>query len=141
MKASIDNLAPTRSLIDVSAHSNGDSPLVDGYVLKKLYSDIILVKPVDESEDGDSIIKKGILIPKNAAMNAWRVGQVILKGPDAANVDIGDFVIFPNDRGLTVKNLNVAGVGVVKSGSFLNEERLFGTCEPGETDEDSSSDS
>lgn len=129
-KANIDTLAPTRNLIDLSNHTDGGSPLLDGYQLDKVYDDILLVLPVDESEDGDAILKKGIYVPKNAAGQAWRVGRVILKGPRAKNVKVGDYVIFPNDRGLFVKNMVVKGVGNVRSGMFLNEERLFGTCSP-----------
>jgi hypothetical protein len=131
-KASIDNLAPTRGLIDLSAHSQGESPLMEGYTLEKVYDDIILVKPLDESEDGDAILKGGVYVPKNAVSQAWRIGKVLLKGPGAVNVKVGDCVIFPNDRGLNVKNMEVAGVGKVKSGMFLNEQRLFGTCSPNE---------
>ena len=141
MSANIDALKPTKGLIDLSTQSKGDSPLLEGYTLTKVYDDILLVRPVDESEDGDAILKKGIYIPKNAVTAAWRIGKVLLKGPRAENVKVGDYVIFPNDRGLTVKNLKVAGVGTVRSGFFLNEERLFGTCEPPEDDEDSTTDS
>lgn len=130
MKADIDKLAPTKGLIDLSSHSSGESPLIDGYTLDNIYDDIILVRPVDESEDGDAILKNGVYIPKNAVTQAWRVGKVLLKGPNANNVEVGDYVIFPNDRGLTVKNINVTGVGKVKAGYFLNEQRLFGTCSP-----------
>ncbi len=143
MKADIDALKPTRGLIDLSSHSTGESPLIEGYSLDKVYDDIILVKPVDESEDGDAILKGGVFIPKNAVTQAWRVGLVLLKGPCATSVEVGEYVIFPNDKGLTVKNIKVTGVGTVKSGYFLNEERLFGTCsliEAEPEDEDSPSD-
>ena len=141
MKANIDALIPTRGLIDLSSHSTGESPLIEGYTLDKVYDDIILVKPVDESEDGDAILKGGVFIPKNAAGQAWRVGLVLLKGPRATSCEVGEYVIFPNDKGITVKNVKVAGVGTVRSGYFLNEERLFGTCSPIEVeDEDSPSD-
>ena len=38
----------------------------------------------------------------------------------------GDIVIFPNDKGVTVSNMDIDGYGVVKKGMFLNEQRLFG---------------
>jgi hypothetical protein len=141
MKTSIDNLVPTRSLIDLSAHSDGASPLIEGYTLTSIYDDILLVKPMDESTDGDAILKGGVYIPKNAVGQSWRVGKVLLVGPSVRNTKVGECVIFPNDRGLTVKNVRVKGIGLVKSGYFLNEERLFGTCEPPKSDEDSSTDS
>ena len=114
---------------------------MDGYTLKKVYDDILLVLPMDESEDGDAILKGGVYVPKNAVSQAWRIGKVLLKGPKAKNVKVGEYVIFPNDRGLTVKNIKVSGIGTVRSGFFLNEERLFGTCEPPVEDESSTTDS
>jgi hypothetical protein len=35
----------------------------------------------------------------------------------------GDFIVFPNDRGMRVSNLNG-----LKHIVFLNEQRIFGVC-------------
>ena len=37
-----------------------------------------------------------------------------------------DIVIFPNDKGVTVANMEIEGYGKIKKGMFLNEQRLFG---------------
>jgi len=131
MPADIDKLAPTRNLIDLSSNSNGDFGL-DDFVLSKVFGDIILVEFIDETEDGDNILRNGIYIPKNAATKAWRKARVILTGVDVREVSVGDIVIFPNDKGATVANLDIANHGKIKSGMFLNEQRLFGICTPKE---------
>jgi hypothetical protein len=59
----------------------------------------------------------------------WRTGKVILVGKDVTEYNVDDYVVFPNDRGLNTKSVNVKGHGIVKNGVFLNEYRIFGRCE------------
>tara|TARA_R100001244_G_scaffold85628_2_gene65532 strand:+ start:1238 stop:1654 length:417 start_codon:yes stop_codon:yes gene_type:complete len=124
--ASIDNLAPTKSLIDLSKPDKGDFGFND-YELSFIFDDILLIEYVDETDLGD-IERNGILIPTNAINRAWRRGKVILAGPDAKYVKEGDIVIFPNNMGVTIGGVTVTGKGEVKKGIFLNEERMFGIC-------------
>jgi hypothetical protein len=53
-----------------------------------------------------------------------------LVGPNAKYTNKGDIVIFPNNLGVTVSNMDVEGRGKVKAGVFLNEDRVFGICKP-----------
>lgn len=129
MPADIDQLAPTRSLIDMSSHSDGNFGL-DDFVLSQVYGDIILVEFIDLSEDGDFIKRGSIFIQTNAVTKAWRKAKVVLVGTDVRNTKPGDIVMFPNDKGVTVSGMDIKGYGKVKSGMFLNEQRLFGKCEP-----------
>ena len=124
--ASIDNLAPTKSLIDLSRPDKGDFGLED-YELSFIFDDILLIEYVDETEDGD-VLRNGIVVPTNAINKAWRRGKVILAGPDAKYTKEGDVVVFPNNMGVTISGVNVTGKGKVKKGIFLNEERMFGIC-------------
>ena len=124
--ASIDNLAPTKSLIDLSRPDKGDFGLED-YELSFIFDDILLIEYVDETEDGD-VLRNGIVVPTNAINKAWRRGKVILAGPDAKYAKEGDVVVFPNNMGVTISGVNVTGKGKVKKGIFLNEERMFGIC-------------
>jgi len=133
-KVSIDNIAPTRKLTDLSSYAGGENVSLYGYELSNLYDDIILLTMVDESEDGESILRDGIYIPLNANTKAWRIGKVMLKGPACTNVKVGQHVVFPGDKGIPVKNMDIKGVGRVKTGYFLNEERIFGIVEPVEQD-------
>ena len=128
MPADIDMLKPTLSLIDLDSHSEGDFGL-DDFKLNFIFDDILLVEYVDETDSGD-ILRNGIVVPVNAVNKAWRKGKVILAGPNSKYVKQGDIVLFPNNVGVTVANINVDNVGKVKSGLFLNEDRMFGICTP-----------
>ena len=104
--ASIDNLAPTKSLIDLSSSDKGDFGLTD-YDLTFHFDDILLIEYVDLAENfgdgGDAIERNGILIPTNQITMAWRKGKVILSGPDAKYAKEGDIVLFPNNMGIPSK--------------------------------------
>ena len=124
--ASIDNLAPTRSLIDLSAPSRGDF-FLDDFELSFIFDDILLIEYIDETVDGE-VERNGILVPTNALTKAWRKGKVILAGPDAKYAKEGDIVIFPNNVGVSISGISVTGKGKITKGIFLNEERMFGIC-------------
>ena len=124
--ASIDNLAPTRSLIDLTNTDIGDIG-IDDYELNFIFDDILLIEYVDETEQGD-VMRGGIVVPSNALNKAWRKGKVILAGPDSKYAKEGDIVIFPNNMGVSISGVSITGKGNVKNGVFLNEERMFGIC-------------
>lgn len=129
-QASIDSLATKRSLIDLEGHSQGDFGMGDEYILSFIFDDIILVEFIDEASDeaGDAVKRGGIFIPTNALNKAWRKAKVILTGPEVKYTKKGDIVMFPNDKGASVSNIEVEGHGRIKKGMFLNEQRLFGIC-------------
>lgn len=127
MPADIDQLTPTRNLIDLSSHSDGNFGM-DDYILSQIYNDIILVEFIDLSEDGDNIKRGSIYVPTNTLTQAWRKARVILVGTEVKNTKVGDIVMFPNDKGVSVSGMEVAGYGKIKRGMFLNEQRLFGKC-------------
>lgn len=129
MRANIDQITPTRSLIDLSSHSDGDFGIRD-YELSFIFDDILLVEYIDSANDGDGVIRNGIYVPTNALTKAWRKARVILAGPDVKYTKVGDIVIFPNNLGVTVSNIDIENIGSVKSGVFLNENRIFGICKP-----------
>jgi len=127
MPADIDVIKPTRSLIDLSSTQSGDFGL-DDYTLKFIFDDIILVEYIDMTETGE-VLRGGIYIPSNALTKAWRKAVVILAGPNVKYAKKGDIVVFPNNLGVTVANMEVAGHGKILNGIFLNESRVFGICE------------
>jgi len=131
MSASIDLLPTQKHLIDLSSHSDGDFGL-DDYKLSFVYGRIIAVEYIDLSTDGNSITRGGLYIPTNTLTKAWRKGKVILAGPEVQYAKVGDIVMFPNDLGATVANIEVEGYGTMKKGVFLTEDRLFGFCKPKE---------
>ena len=133
MSANIDQLTPTESLIDLSKYTGSEFTLPD-YQITKLFDDLILAEYVDVSPDGDAIKRGDIFIPLNAAPKAWRVGRVHLLGSKCDNVQVDDVIVFPSDKGIPVTNLQyTSDTGeskTVKHGIFLNQERLFGVCQP-----------
>ena len=126
----IDHIAPTKGLIDLKSYSHGAGPLLSGYVLDKLFDDIMLAVYVDLDQTGDNITRGGIVLPENAENQAWSIAKIILAGPSCKQVSVGDHVIFPNDFGVRASNIEVANIGKIPQGVFLNEERIFGTCSP-----------
>lgn len=128
---SIDILAPQKSHLDLSG---GDLPSdfgLDDYKLSKLFDDVILVEYADLVSDesgADYILRNGIALPISQIHNAWRKGKVILKGPRVLYTNVGDIVVFPNNMGIPITNLEVEDHGRIKNGLFLNEQRMFGIC-------------
>jgi len=129
MPANIDALPTQKSLIDLAElPKNTFNSTFIGYNLKAVLDDVMLVKFVDETEDGSSIVRNGIVVPINADTRAWRIGEVILCGPNAKYAKVGDHVCFPNNLGVPVANIDIDGYGTLKKGIFLNEQRIFGIC-------------
>jgi hypothetical protein len=133
MSKNIDQLAPTKSLIDLSRYTSDEFTLPDQTVTK-LFDDLILAEFIDVSQDGTAIKRGDIYVPLNTAPKAWRVGTVLMKGGNCSNVELGDQIIFPSDKGVPVSGLTYTdkdgNTQTVKYGIFLNEERLFGACTP-----------
>tara|TARA_R110000824_G_scaffold36029_5_gene112268 strand:+ start:17111 stop:17575 length:465 start_codon:yes stop_codon:yes gene_type:complete len=124
-----------RSLINLDTYSN-DSFSLHGYKLNKVLDDILLVQYVDLSADGKSIVRNGIHIPLAQVQKTWRIARVILVGPLCKYTQPGDIVCFPDDKGIRVDNISIKGFdNSVRDCLFLNEERIFGVCEPEEVDE------
>lgn len=95
------------------------------YKLEKVLDDILMCQYADINEDGTEVKRGSIWVPINTVHFAWRVAKVILAGPKCETVKEGNFIIFPNDKGIQVNNLNG-----LKNIVFLNESRIFGVCSP-----------
>jgi len=103
---------------------------LDGWELTGVLDDILMVQYVDINEEGTEVKRGNIWVPINAINHVWRVGRVLLAGPNCKSVKEGDFIVFPNDKGIQVSNLNG-----LKHIVFLNEARIFGICTPKENKE------
>ena len=107
MAANIDMLPTQKSLIDLSElPKNSFNSVFFGYNLRSVLDDVLLVRFVDETDDGSSILRNGIVVPINADTRAWRIGEVILCGPNTKNVKKGDYVCFPNNLGIPVSKVS-----------------------------------
>jgi co-chaperonin GroES (HSP10) len=102
-----------------------DCPLPEDYDVVELLGDVIQVEYVDVADDGKSLVRNGIILPNQVVdQKAWRIGKVLLAGPDCRQVKKGQCVMFPGDKGL---------VAIQKDGKtivFLNEQRIFGIVKP-----------
>lgn len=133
MVRSIDTLKTQKSHIDLSDKALPTDFGMDDYVLSTVLDDVILVEYADlhGGEDGSEyIMRGGIAVPVNQVHNAWRKGRVILIGARVQYAKLGDIVVFPNNMGIPVSNLNIENHGKVKKGLFINEQRIFGICKP-----------
>jgi co-chaperonin GroES (HSP10) len=103
----------------------GSDMNLDEWNLTKVLDDILMCQYIDINEDGTEVKRGSIWVPINAVNFTWRLAKVLLAGPDCKTVKEGNVVIFPNDKGIQVANLNGH-----KHIVFLNESRIFGVCEP-----------
>ena len=107
--------------LDLDQMSNNDVP--NEFEFEGLYGDIIMVEIIDENEHGE-VYRDGIWLKMDITQKMWRRGKVKLKGPQCYDLEIGDEVAYPSDKGL--KMVKSAGASFV----FLNMERLFGKLKP-----------
>jgi hypothetical protein len=103
----------------------GSDMNLDNWNLTKVLDDILMCQYIDVNEEGTEVKRGNIWVPINAVNFTWRLAKVLLAGPDCKTVKEGDVVMFPNDKGIQVANINGC-----KNIVFLNETRIFGVCEP-----------
>lgn len=131
MALPIDLLATQKSHIDLNDPQLPSDFGLDDYKLSSLLADVILIEYADlvtGEAGGDYILRGGIAVPINQIHNAWRKGKVVLAGPTVEWTKVGDTVVFPNNMGIPITNLEVEDYGKIKNGLFLNEQRIFGIC-------------
>ena len=111
-----------KGLVEIEEYRN--NPLPEDYEITQVLDDIIMAEYADLSEDGQNVVRNGILLPQGVVdQRAWRVAKALVVGP-RTSVKPGQYFIFPGDKG--IKGLSKGGKQVI----FLNEERIFGVCEP-----------
>lgn len=109
--------------IQLDAYKQDSFELSD-WKLTSVLDDILMVQYVDVSESGREVLRNGIYVSVDVTTHVWRVGKVILAGPNCRFTKVGDHVVFPNDKGIRASNIND-----IKNIVFLNEARIFGVCE------------
>jgi hypothetical protein len=110
--------------VQLDLYKGSSLELID-WNLDKVLDDILMCQYVDVNEDGTEVKRGSIWVPINTVHFAWRVAKVLLAGPKCQTVKEGNHIIFPNDKGIQVTNLNG-----LKNIVFLNESRIFGVCSP-----------
>ena len=127
----IDKIPVSKSIIDLSNHSGSSfDSIFTGYNLEKILDDVILAEFTDLAGEKDEIVRNGIIVKTNAMTNAWRLAKVILLGPNCKLVKKNDIIMFPNNMGVQINKIEVINHGLVKHGLFINEQRIFGVCQP-----------
>lgn len=119
-----------KGTVQLDNYTSSENFNLFGYELSSVLDDIILVKFVDCNDNGTEILKNGVWVPISVSTFTWRIGEVLLAGPNCQLVKVGDHVCFPNDKGIAVGNLEITNHGKVKNSCFLNEDRIFGVCQP-----------
>lgn len=123
----------SKGIIDLERYKNELFSLGD-YVLTSVSDNVLLIEFKD-TPDGRDIVRNGIIVPSAHVQTAWRVGKVILAGPSCKFFKVGDYICFPNDRGIPVAGVVVqepssctSYARKVKHATFLDESRVFGKC-------------
>ena len=98
---------------------------LEGWSLTTVLDDILMCQYIDVNEDGTEIKRGSIWVPINTVNFTWRLAKVLIAGPNCKTVKKDDVVMFPNDKGIQIANMNG-----LKNVVFLNESRIFGVCEP-----------
>jgi len=130
-QVSIDTLKTQESHLDLADRQLPTDFNLGDYVLSQPFDDVMLLEfcDLDTDETGnDYVLRGGIAVPVAQITNMWRMGKVLLKGPNVKQCEIGDVVSFPSNMGIPITNLDVEGYGKVKNGIFLNEQRMFAIC-------------
>ena len=110
--------------IQIEHYVGSDFELQD-WQLTQVLDDILMVQYADINDEGTEVKRGDLWIPLGAVQFTWRIAKVIKAGPNCKLVKEGNYVVFPNDRGLQVANLNG-----LKHLAFLNESRIFGIVSP-----------
>ena len=110
--------------IQVDQYAGADFSIGTEFEVDLLPFDTLLLQY--EDGDLDMVQKGGIFLPTEVATaKVWRTAKVVLAGETCRWIKEGDFVVFPNDKGIVTKSINVAGKGALKNCIFLAEDRVF----------------
>ncbi len=117
-----------KGLVQMESYAHTAMDL-EGWDVLETLDDIVMVQFADVNEDGTAVKRGAMWVPIAAAPQVWRVGKVILAGGNCKKVKVGDHIIFPNDKGIQVREMNG-----LKNVCFLNEQRVFGLCKARKTE-------
>jgi co-chaperonin GroES (HSP10) len=118
-----------KGAIEIERYAGADFNVDTEFQITKMPFDTLLVH--FEDGDADAKLKGGIFVPLGAQEQSkvWRTGRVLMAGTGCKLVQEGDYVTFPNDKGINAKAVNVKGMGVVNHCIFIAEDRIFAISE------------
>ena len=120
LEAEVQGVAPNTLNVDTYRGSH----IPRDWEITGTLGDIIRAEYVDCDEDGEYINRGGILVDNKVSQYTWRIAKVLNVGPGCKTIKDGDTIMFPNDRGIPMTNVD--GHNYI----FLNEERVFAFVEP-----------
>ena len=94
------------------------------WVIDGVFGNIIRAEYADCDLTGEYIDRGGIYVDNKVSQYTWRVAKVLNVGPQCRDVKEGDYIMFPNDKGIPMTNVGK------KNYIFLNEERIFAKVKP-----------
>lgn len=113
-----------KGMIEIEKYAGADFNVDTEFEIVAMPFDTLLVH--FEDGDADNKMKDGIFVPTGATQGkVWRTGKVLMAGVGCKLVKAGDYVTFPNDKGINAKAVNVADVGVIEHCIFIAEDRIF----------------
>jgi hypothetical protein len=125
-----------RSVIDLDQYRK-ESFDVGDYSISQVLDDVIVVKFLDTTDERE-VMRGGIALPTAFIERMWRLGIVLMVGPNCKDVKVNDLVVWPGDKGIQVKNLTLHVNDKdekISLASFLAESRIFGICKKIEQNE------
>jgi co-chaperonin GroES (HSP10) len=117
-----------KGVIEIERYAGANFDVDTAFQITKMPFDTLLVH--FEDGDADGKLKGGIYVPNGATdSKVWRTGKVLMVGTGCKLVQEGDYVTFPNDKGINAKAINVKGMGIVQHCIFIAEDRIFAISE------------
>lgn len=118
-----------KGAIEIERYAGANFDVDTEFQITKMPFDTLLVH--FEDGDADAKLKGNIFVPLGAQQQGkvWRTGKVLMAGTGCRLVQEGDYVTFPNDKGINAKAVNVKGMGVVNHCIFIAEDRIFAISE------------
>ena len=114
--------------IEIERYAGANFDVDTNFQITKMPFDTLLVH--FEDGDADGKLKGGIYVPNGATdTKVWRTGKVLMAGTGCKLVQKGDYVTFPNDKGINAKAINIKDMGIVNHCIFIAEDRIFAISE------------
>lgn len=123
-----DYFKAEKSLINLESDEvKGDLGL-GNYVIEKLTFDTIALEFVDINKDGRRM--DGGFLYSEKDIKTWRVGKVLMVGPNVKQVKVGDLVHFPGTKGISTGTISIrmpdGSIYEAIHGHFIAEDRIQG---------------
>ncbi len=106
---------------------------IRGFTVKKLYDDFVFADYIDV-DNGFIKDSSGLVTIDTSANKTWRKAKVLMVGPSCRSTQVGDVILFPNDKGLPAGEVEYiyrsedSGdeiICIAKNAIFLGEHRIF----------------